>query len=175
VIFKEDFIIMAKADKTPAAATEVTAPAEAGKNVGEMTISVDVRPIEPRGKLIGFATVTIGAAGGNITIPDFRIFNGETGLFVSNPSVKNETTGKFRDTARVNGNDLKNLINVAVRDAYVTKVQDLQARAAAAQGVTLQPARIKEQLDKAAGEAARGNAAHPEPQRTGQELTDRAG
>jgi DNA-binding cell septation regulator SpoVG len=160
--FKEDFIMPATNVKTPPAkAAEAQATAEVGTQMGKTTIAVDVRPIEPRGKLIGFASVTIGTAGGSITIPDFRVFNGDTGLFVSNPSTKDESSGKFRDTARVSGNDLKNLINVTVRDAYVVKVQEMQTRAAAAQGVELKPARIKDQLEKAGAEAAQHNAALP--------------
>ena len=150
----------------PETAVEAQAPAETGIFVGETTIAVDVRPIEPRGKLIGFASVTIGALGGNVTIPDFRIFNGDTGLFVSNPSTKDASTRSgFRDTARVTGDDFKNLINTVVRDAYVDKVQQLQARVAAALGVELKQPHIADQLAKAGAEAARDNAARTAPER----------
>jgi DNA-binding cell septation regulator SpoVG len=119
-----------------------------------MQIDVAVRPIEPKGKLIGFATVTFGEA---IAIPDFRIFNGENGLFVGNPSKQDSTsrTG-YRDTARLIGDDIKEQLNVAVRDAYISEVEKLQARAAAV-AVPEKP-RIRDQLEKAGREAARHNA-----------------
>ena len=85
-------------------------------------------------------------------------------MFVSNPSRPDESSRtKYRDTARVNGDDLKNQINVTVRDAYITEIEKLQARAAA----VTQPfkPRIQDQLDKAGQEAARANAAHTAPQK----------
>jgi DNA-binding cell septation regulator SpoVG len=141
--------------------TRTAAPPAAEQQQAEpVGISVTVRPIEPRGKLIGFATVTIDSAelGGKITIPDFKVFNGEKGLFVGNPSTKDPTAQSgYRDTARVTGGDIKDKINVLARDAYVAEVQALQARAAAV--ITAPPARINDQLDKAGQAAARDNAA----------------
>jgi len=140
------------------AATVVAAPASQ-KQTEPISLDVIVRPIEPKGKLIGFATVTFAGA---VTIPDFKIFNGENGLFVGSPSRPDETsrTG-YRDTARVIGDELKAQINIAVRDAYIAEVERLQSRAAA----VIEPfkPRIKDQLGKA--EAARANAAHSAPQR----------
>jgi len=157
---------MAKDKTAPDAAVETQAPADAGIIVGETSFAVDVRPIEPRGKLIGFASVTINAMGGNVTIPDFKIFNGDKGLFVSNPSTKDASTNSgFRDTARVTGNDMKNFLNVAVRDAWENKAKEMQSRAAAVMGVELKPARIADQLAKAGEQAARDNATRQPPQR----------
>ena len=143
---------------------ENTIPKEPGRGREQsnpIALDVTVRPIEPKGKLIGFATVTFGGA---VTVPDFKIFNGENGLFVGNPSRQDDSsrTG-YRDTARVNGEDIKSQLNVAVRDAYIAEVEKLQARAAAVQ-VTPEKPRIKDQLDKAGREAARANAARPAPQ-----------
>ncbi len=124
-------------------------------------IEVTVRPIEPRGKLIGFATVTLNLEGGKITIPDFKVFNGEKGLFVGNPSMKDPSAQSgYRDTARLLGSGIKDTLNVLARDAYVAEVEALRARAAAV--LTAQPPRIKEQLDKAGQEADKANAARPD-------------
>ena len=134
-------------------------PQEAGNVQNQsnpIAIDVTVRPIEPKGKLIGYATVTFGGA---VTVPDFKIFNGEKGLFVGNPSRQDPSsrTG-YRDTARVTGDDMKNQLNVAVRDAYVAEVEKLQTRAAAVQAAPEKP-RIADQLGKAGREAAMANAA----------------
>ena len=144
-----------------------TAPADMDTRAGQdaaaveaapIKLEVTVRPIEPRGKLIGFASVNFGGA---ITVHDFRVFNGENGLFVGVPSVKDASSRSgYRDTARLIGDDIKNQLNMAARDAYVAEVQKLQARAAAVQIAPEKP-RIREQLDKAAQEAAKDNAARP--------------
>ena len=129
----------------------------AGQDAEAMKLEVTVRPIEPRGKLIGFASVNFGGA---ITVHDFRVFNGENGLFVGVPSVKDSTSRSgYRDTARLIGDDIKNQLNMAARDAYVAEVEKLQARAAAV--IAPEKPRIREQLDKAAQEAAKDNAARP--------------
>ena len=146
--------------------TTATQTAAVDTNTGQLGIEVvAVRPIEPKGKLIGYANLQFNGAEGKITIPDFPIFNGDTGLFVGNPSKQDERNPRFfRDTAKIEGNDLKTNINVAVRDAYVSKVQELQARAAAAQGINLQQPRIADQLAKAGQEADKANAARSAPQ-----------
>ena len=131
---------------------------EAALGAAPIKLEATVRPIEPRGKMIGFASINFGGA---ITLHDFRIFNGEKGLFVTPPSVKDSTTRSgYRDTARLMGDDIKNQLNVVVRDAYVAEVEKLQARAAAVLNTPDKP-RIKDQLEKAGQEAARDNAARP--------------
>lgn len=146
---------------TTKATAEVPTPANTEQQTESISLEVTVRPIEPRGKLIGFATVNFG---GMVTVPDFKVFNGEKGLFVANPSSRDESTRSgYRDTARVMGDDMKNRLNVAVRDAYVAEVEKLQARAAAVQLAPEKP-RIKDQLEKAGQEAAKGNAARSVPE-----------
>ena len=46
---------------------------------------MSVRPIEPQGKLIGFASVNIGG----IVIDDFKVVNGKNGIFLGNPGSHN--------------------------------------------------------------------------------------
>ena len=76
---------------------------EAALGAAPIKLEATVRPIEPRGKMIGFASINFGGA---ITLHDFRIFNGEKGLFVTPPSVKDSTTRSgYRDTARLMGDD----------------------------------------------------------------------
>ena len=45
-------------------------------------ITVSVRPIEPQGKLIGFASVHFGG----VVIDDFKVVDGKNGIFLGAPS-----------------------------------------------------------------------------------------
>ena len=45
-------------------------------------ITVSVRPIEPQGKLIGFASVNFGG----VVIDDFKVVDGKNGIFLGAPS-----------------------------------------------------------------------------------------
>lgn len=45
-------------------------------------IEVTVRPIEPQGKLIGFASVNYGG----VVIDDFKVVDGKNGIFLGAPS-----------------------------------------------------------------------------------------
>ena len=49
----------------------------------DMKLDVDVRLIEPRGNLMGFANVTVNDC---LRIDDFKVLQGEKGLFVGMPS-----------------------------------------------------------------------------------------
>ena len=141
--------------------SNTTAAAAVMETTAPMQIDVTVRPIEPKGKLIGFASINFG---GVITVHDFRVFNGENGLFVGNPSRPDSTsrTG-YRDTARLIGDDIKEQVNSAARDAYVTEVEKLQARAAAV--AAPEKPRMRDQLEKAGQEAAKHNAEKPAPEK----------
>ena len=61
-------------------------------------IEVSVRPIEPQGKLIGFASVNIGG----VVIDDFKVVDGKNGIFLGAPSKPDPTsrTG-YRSTVRI--------------------------------------------------------------------------
>jgi len=140
----EDVIDMDN-NNTTASAVETAAPTQ---------IDVKVRPIEPKGKLIGYADVNFG---GVITVHDFRLINDEKGMFVGNPSRPDDTsrTG-YRSTALLVGDDIKERINNAARAAYVAEVEKLQARAAAV--AAPEKPRMRDQLEKAGQEAAKHNA-----------------
>ena len=61
-------------------------------------IEVTVRPIEPQGKLIGFASVNYGG----VVIDDFKVVDGKNGIFLGAPSKPDPTsrTG-YRSTVRM--------------------------------------------------------------------------
>ena len=61
-------------------------------------VEVSVRPIEPQGKLLGFASVKIGG----VVIDDFKVVDGRNGMFLSPPSKEAPgTRSGYRSTARV--------------------------------------------------------------------------
>ena len=127
------------------------------------TPQVTVRPIEPQGKLIGFASVNIGG----IVIDDFKVVNGKNGIFLGEPSKPDPTTRTgYRSTARVTNRALQERLSAAAADGYNVAVEKLIARAEA-----LRPKPIREQMANAAKEAAKENAARPAPAK-GKEARD---
>ena len=83
---------------------------EKNLEAAEVPIEVSVRPIEPQGKLIGFASVNIGG----IVIDDFKVVNGKNGIFLGEPSKPDPTprTG-YRSTARVTNRALQERLSAA--------------------------------------------------------------
>ena len=128
--------------------------------VAEATqVEVNVRAIEPRGKLIGLSEVKIGG----LRVDDFKVFNGDDGLFLGPPSVKDPSVrGGFRRTARADG-DLQAVLDSKALEGYNAAVEKLVARAAAAQLMEVKPRPIKEQMEKAAQAAEKGNAERKAP------------
>ena len=126
-------------------------------------IEVTVRPSEPQGKLIGFASVNYGG----VVIDDFKVVDGKNGIFLGAPSKPDPTsrTG-YRSTARVMDRHLQERLDAAAAQGYTQAVEKLIARAEA-----LRPAPIKEQMAKAAKEAGKENAARPTPAK-GKEARD---
>lgn len=111
---------------------------------------VSVRPIEPQGKLIGFASVNFGG----VVVDDFKVVNGKNGVFLGAPSKPDPTTRSgYRSTARVTDRRLQEQLDAAAVEAYGAAVDKLIARAEA-----VRPAPIREQMVKAAEAAAKENA-----------------
>lgn len=127
------------------------------------TPQVTVRPIEPQGKLIGFASVNIGG----VVVDDFKVVDGKNGVFLGAPSKPDPTsrTG-YRTTARVTNRDLQAQLDRAAAQGYNQAVEKLLARAEA-----VRPASIREQMAQAAKEAGKENAARPAPAK-GKEARD---
>ena len=135
---------------------------EKNLEAAEVPIEVSVRPIEPQGKLIGFASVNIGG----IVIDDFKVVNGKNGI-LGEPSKPDPTTRTgYRSTARVTNRALQERLSAAAADGYNMAVEKLIARAEA-----LRPKPIREQMANAAKEAAKENATRP-AQAKGKEARD---
>ncbi|MEG0756269.1 MAG: septation protein SpoVG family protein [Oscillospiraceae bacterium] len=133
-----------------------------------MKMEVAVRPIEPRGKLIGFASVSFGG----VMVEDFKIFDGEKGLFVGMPSKADPgSRSGYHNTTRITDRGLQERLNEAAAGAYSAEVDKLQARAAAVRAAPERKAPIKEQMAEAAKAAEKGNAEHKAPAK-GKEARD---
>jgi len=157
---------MAK-EKENAGTAAREAPADVGARTGQEAappeVEVNVRPIEPRGKLIGMADVRIGG----LVVEGFKVFNGDKGLWVGPPSVPdNSTRSGYRRTARITDEKLQAVIDGKALEGYNAAVEKLVARAAAVRTVPEKPS-IREELREGAEQAARENAARPAPEKAG--------
>ena len=120
---------------------------------------VTVRPIEPQGKIIGFASVNFGG----VVVDDFKVVNGKNGVFLGAPSKPDPGSRYgYRTTARVTDRGLQERLDSAAYGAYNAAVEKL-----------VRPAPIKEQMEKAAQAATKENAARPEPGKKKEARDDR--
>jgi len=141
---------------------EKTLPQETEQAVASpFKLDVTVRPIEPKGNLVAFASLKINDC---FVIDDFKVLQNskDNSLFVGMPSKpdKNSTTG-YRDTARPITKEFRAELTGAVVAAYHAQVEKLQARAVAVAAPEKQS--IPEQLAEGAKQAAKDNAARPAP------------
>jgi len=129
--------------------------AEAAQNGME----INVRLIEPRDNLYGFASITVGG----IKVDDFKIVTNKEGeLFVGMPSKKDSTskTG-YRNTVSVD-KDTRADFNAAVIEKYHEAVEKAQTRAANLKPVPdKRPERIADQVANAKKQADKHNAQLP--------------
>ena len=78
-------------------------------------IEVSVRPIEPQGKLIGFASVNFGG----VVVDDFKVVNGQNGVFLGAPSKPDPTSRMgYRSTVQINDRATQERLNAAGAQAY---------------------------------------------------------
>ncbi|MEN6314044.1 MAG: SpoVG family protein [Clostridiaceae bacterium] len=128
-----------------------------------MKLDVSVRPIEPKGNLVGFASLKINDS---FVIDDFKVLQSDKGLFVGMPSKpdKGSKTG-YRDTARPITKEFRAELTEAVAAAYHAEVEKLQARAATIPATEKQS--IPKQLAEGAKQAAKDNTVRPAPEKGG--------
>lgn len=123
--------------------------------------AVSVRPIEPKGNLVAFASVCFG---NSFVVDDFKVLQSEKGLFVGMPSKmdKSSNTG-YRDTAKPITAEFRTALTGAVVTAYHAAIEKLQNRAAAVEAPAAEKPSIKEQLEAGAKQAAKEAAEKPAP------------
>lgn len=125
-------------------------------------LKVDVRLLgTPQGKLIGLATVSYHG----FEMDNFKVFNGENGLFLGEPTVRDGRSNNFVKTIRVRGDELRDTLNKKALDGYNAAVEKLVARVNAAKSMEVKPS-VREQIADGAKQAAKENAARPAPIRT---------
>lgn len=134
-----------------------------------LKFEIAARPIEPMGNLIGFASVKFNNA---FVVEDLKILQSDKGLFVGMPSKpdKGSKTG-YRDTAKPITKEFRAELTGAVVAAYHAEVEKLQTRAAPAP--TPEKVSIPKQLEKAAKEAEKANAARPKPEKSSKGKAER--
>jgi stage V sporulation protein G len=136
-------------------------PQETEQATMPMKLDVTVRPIEPKGNLVGFANLKINDS---FVIEDFKILQSDKGFFVGMPSKpdKNSPTG-YRDTAKPITKEFRAELTGAVVAAYHTEIEKLKARASAIP----EKQSIPEQLAEGKKQAAKDNAERPAPAKAG--------
>lgn len=107
-----------------------------------MDLDVSVKLIDPVKNLIGFASVKFNDC---FVVENFKILQGEKGLYVGMPSQP-DRNGGFRDTAKPVTADFRKQLNGAILDAYTAELDRMQARLNAVRGGQEQRPSIKDQL-----------------------------
>ena len=87
-----------------------------------ISLKAHVRPVEPKGKLLGFASVVVGDS---IVIDNFRVLNGKNGMYVGMPSFLDKDK-KPRDVCRPITKDFYAQLQSAVADAYRARLEKAQ-------------------------------------------------
>ena len=89
-------------------------------NDQESTAKLDVRayPIaEPKGNILGSATIAIDTPIGNLAVRDIRIVNGQNGPFIAMPQAKDKD-GNYKDLVFPTTKEGRAQLNTAILDAY---------------------------------------------------------
>jgi DNA-binding cell septation regulator SpoVG len=125
-------------------------------------MQVKVRPIEQKGNLHGFASVTVMG----ITVHDFKIVENKDGeLFVSMPSKPDkESESGYRNTVFVEKGYKSAFDDAVIRQFYAVREQ-VKSIAPKEQAAQNKPLRVAEQMAKATKEAAKQNADRPSPEK----------
>lgn len=123
--------------------------------------AVTVRPIEPKGNLVAFASVCFG---NSFVVDDFKVLQSEKGLFVGMPSKPDKSSNtSYRDTAKPITAEFRTALTGAVVTAYHAAIEKLQNRVAAVEAPAEEKPSIKEQLEAGAKQAAKEAAEKPAP------------
>lgn len=89
-------------------------------NDQESTAKLDVRayPIaEPKGNILGSATIAIDTPIGNLAVRDIRIVNGQNGPFIAMPQATDKD-GNYKDLVFPTTKEGRAQLNTAILDAY---------------------------------------------------------
>ena len=109
-------------------------------------MSIEIRPIEPKGNLYGFACVTVGG----IRIDDFKIVKNKEGeFFIGMPSKPDKTSNTgYRNTVHID-KGFKASFDEEVLKKYHAAVEHSKEHLSNYRIASEKPARIAEQYEKA--------------------------
>lgn len=99
---------------------ETKLPEVEGKN--DLKIDVTVRPITPRGNLLGFATVTINDS---FAVENIHVCKGEKGLYVNMPSQQ-DSQGNWRDVFKPITADARKQLISAILNGYTAAIDKMR-------------------------------------------------
>lgn len=126
-----------------------------------LDLKVTVRPIEPKGNLVGFASVVFSDS---FVVDDFKVLQSDKGLFVGMPSKPDKgSKSGYRDTAKPITAEFRAALTEAVVTAYHVAIEKLQNRAAAVEAPAAEKPSIKGQLEAGAKQAEQEAAKPPAP------------
>ena len=128
---------------------------EAARQIVDVSqIEVNVRLLnQPQGKMIGLANVQYHG----FNMDNFKVFNGENGLFLGEPTVRDGKSNNFVKSIRVQGSELREALNQKAFEGYKVAVEKLNARVAEAKSMEVKPS-MKDQYANGARQAAEYNA-----------------
>lgn len=99
-------------------------------NDQESTAKLEVRayPIaEPKGNILGSATIAIDTPIGNLAVRDIRIVNGQNGPFIAMPQTKDKD-GNYKDLVFPTTKEGRAQLNTAILDAYAAAKEKAQEK-----------------------------------------------
>jgi len=100
---------------------------------GMIKLDVSARLIEPKGNLLGFASITINDS---FVVDGFPIRQGKNGIFAGMPSRPDESAkGGYRETAFPITAEFRTMLNDLICGAYQLQVARIQEQAKAHGGV----------------------------------------
>ena len=91
---------------------------------------VDIYPVNSDSKLEAFATISLD---NELVIKNFKIFNGNKGLFISFPSEYSDKDNKYYDTVYPVAKETRDYIQETILEAYEDKVGKEEKKAAGRQ------------------------------------------
>ena len=117
-------------EQEPQQAQGQTAQAAPAQEMPPMHLDVRVRPITPKGNLMGYASVNINGA---FAVDGIKVVNGKNGLFTSMPSYQ-DGKGQYRDICFPITAEFRQQLNEAIVAGYHQSLERMQT--ASTQGQT---------------------------------------
>lgn len=82
---------------------------------------------EPKGNILGSATITLDTPIGNLAVRDIRIVNGQNGPFIAMPQAKDKD-GNYKDLAFPTTKEGRAQLNTAILDAFAAAKEKTQEK-----------------------------------------------